>query len=76
VFFAISTFCLFVCLQYEKQSNLETKTCTLIWDTDPMSPPSFSSIRFYTAEKLQIFVRPNAPTNKDESRRAGQTIVR
>jgi hypothetical protein len=47
-------FCLFVCLQYEKLSNLETKTCTLIWNTNPRSPQSFSSIGPRTTEIFQF----------------------
>jgi hypothetical protein len=33
-------FCSFACLQYEKQSNLETKACTLIWNTNEVSAQS------------------------------------
>jgi hypothetical protein len=57
-----------------KKYNLETKTCTLIWGTNPMSLPSFSPIGLRTAEKLQF---PSVtPNNRHESRRAGETIVR
>jgi hypothetical protein len=42
----------------KKQTNLETKTCTLIWDTNPRSSPSFSLIGQRTAEKFVISVRP------------------
>jgi hypothetical protein len=54
--------CLFVCLQYEKQSNLKTKTCTLIWDTNPRLPPNLSSIGLRTAEKLQFLSVPTQHT--------------
>jgi hypothetical protein len=46
----------------KKQSNLETKTCTLIWYTNPRSPPSFSPIGLRMAEKFEFFVRETTTT--------------
>jgi hypothetical protein len=66
----------FVCLQYKKKSNLETKTCTLIWDTNLRSPPSFSPIGLRTAEKFQFSSVTDYRQTTHESQEAGKTIVR
>ena len=62
--FAIFAF-LFVCLFTKyKQTSLKTKACTLIWDTHPRSPPSFSSIRLQTAVKFLFSSVPTTDYNR------------
>jgi hypothetical protein len=66
----------------KKKSNLETKTCTLIWDTNLRSPESFSPIGRRTAEKFQLLSVPDYRQTTDRQttdrnhRKAGKTIVR
>jgi hypothetical protein len=56
-------FYLFVCSQNVKHSNLETKTCTLVWDTNPRSP---SSAVLRTAEKFQFSSVPNRQSDRQQ----------
>ena len=50
---------LFACLQYKQQLNLKTKTCMLIWDSNPRFSLSFSSTGLRTAERLLFLSIPN-----------------
>jgi hypothetical protein len=51
-------------------------TYTLIWDTNPRSPPSFSPIGLRTAEKFQFLSVPDYNRKTDMNRRKADKTIK